>query len=150
MKFIRLILTILFVSLALPAQAHDALIDQKLATLYDAIEESRGKFFSNRFSTLSREASARYIEFSEFIERVDTSFKVVGDFYLARIFRAAGEEFRIPEWEGNIMRKMNLLASLSELLQGEINVNRSLWLEITIVVLIMFEILTTLTKFAAS
>lgn len=28
MKFIRLILTILFVSLALPAQAHDALIDQ--------------------------------------------------------------------------------------------------------------------------
>jgi methionine-rich copper-binding protein CopC len=28
MKFIRLILTILFVSLAMPAQAHDALIDQ--------------------------------------------------------------------------------------------------------------------------
>jgi len=28
MKFIRLILTILFVSLAIPAQAHDALIDQ--------------------------------------------------------------------------------------------------------------------------
>jgi hypothetical protein len=129
---------------------YDALIDQKLSTLYDAIEASRGKFFNKSFSVLSRDASARYIEFSEFIERVDNSFKVVGDFYLARIFRVAGEEFRIPEWEGNIMRKMGLLANLSELLQGEINVNRSLWLEITIVVLIMFELITTFAKIASS
>ena len=127
---------------------YDALIDQKLAMLYDAIEESRSKLFNKSFSSLSREASARYIEFSEFIERVDNSFKVVGDFYLARIFRVASDEFRIPEWEGNIMRKMGLLANLSELLQGEINVNRSLWLEITIVVLIMFELITTFAKFA--
>ncbi len=125
---------------------YDTLLDQRLTTLYDAIEESRSKFFSNRFAQLSREASARYIEFSEFIERVDNSFKVVGDFYLATIFRAAGEEFRIPEWEQNIMRKMNLFASLSELLQGELNVNRSLWLEITVVVLILFELGTAFIK----
>ena len=128
---------------------YDSLIDQKLTMLYDSIEESRGKFFNNRFSLLSREASARYIEFSEFIERVDNSFKVVGDFYLAKIFRVSNEEFRIPEWEGNIMRKMGLLANLSALLQGEINVNRSLWLEITIVVLILFELITTFAKLAS-
>jgi hypothetical protein len=128
---------------------YDALLDQKLTTLYDSIEQSRGKFFSNRFSVLSREASARYIEFSEFIERVDNSFKVVGDFYLAKIFRVSNEEFRIPEWEGNILRKMGILSNLSALLQGEINVNRSLWLEITIVVLILFELITTFAKLAS-
>ena len=127
---------------------YDALIDQRLSMLYDSIEESRGRFFQNRFSNLSREASARYIEFSEFIERVDNSFKVVGDFYLAKIFRVANEEFRIPEWEGNILRKMGLIANLSALLQGEINVKRSLWLEITIVILIMFELLTAFLKLA--
>jgi uncharacterized Rmd1/YagE family protein len=73
---------------------------------------------------------------------------VVGDFYLAKIFRAAGEKFRIPEWEANISRKINLFSNLSELLQGEINVNRSLWLEITIVVLILFELATTFAKFS--
>jgi len=125
---------------------YDSLLDQRLGILYDSIEESRSRFFNNRFSALSREASTRYIEFSEFIERVDNSFKVVGDFYLARIFRAAGEEFRIPEWEENITRKMNLFARVSELLQGEINVNRSLWLEIIIVVLIAFELVTTFSK----
>jgi hypothetical protein len=120
---------------------YDALIDQRLTILYDSIEKSRGKFLQNRFTQLSREASARYIEFSEFIERVDNSFKVVGDFYLAKIFRVANEEFRIPEWEGNILRKMGLIANLSALLQGEINVKRSLWLEITIVILILFELM---------
>jgi hypothetical protein len=125
---------------------YDALLDQRLATIYDSIEESRSRFFSNRFTTLSREASARYIEFSEFIERVDNSLKVVGDFYLARIFRAAGEKFRIPEWEANVSRKINILSNLSELLQGEVNVNRSLWLEVTIVVLILFELATTFVK----
>lgn len=127
---------------------YDSLLDERLTTLYDAIEESRSRFFSNRFSGLSREASARFIEFSEFIERVDNSFKVVGDFYLAKIFRAAGEKFRIPEWETNIMRKIHLFSDLSELLQGEVNVNRSLWLEVTVVVLILFELITTFTKFS--
>jgi hypothetical protein len=126
---------------------YDGLLDERLATIYDAIEESRSRFFSNRFSILSREASARYIEFSEFIERVDNSFKVVGDFYLAKIFRGAGEQFRIPEWEANISRKINIFSNLSELLQGEVNATRSLWLEITIVVLISFELFTTFAKF---
>ena len=129
---------------------YDNLLDKRLTLLYDSIEESRNRFFSNRFTVLSREASTRYIEFSEFIERVDNSFKVVGDFYLAKIFRAAGEKFRIPEWEENITRKMNLFANISELLQGEVNVNRSLWLEITIVVLILFELVTTFTKYLSS
>lgn len=127
---------------------YDSLLDQRLNMLYDSIEASRSKFFSNRFSELSREASSRYIEFSEFIERVDNSFKFVGDFYLARIFRAAGEEFRIPEWEVNIMRKMKLFASISELLQGEINVNRSHWMEIIVIVLIGFEVVSALFRVA--
>lgn len=126
---------------------YDGLLDERLSTIYDAIEESRSRFFSNRFNVLSREASARYIEFSEFIERVDNSFKVVGDFYLAKIFRGAGEQFRIPEWEANISRKINIFSNLSELLQGEVNANRSLWLEVTIVVLITFELFTTFAKF---
>lgn len=125
---------------------YDSLLDERLNTLYSEIEKSRARFFNKQIIKLSREASTRYIEFSEFIERVDNSFKVVGDFYLAKIFRAAGEEFRIPEWEQNVMRKMNLMASLSQLLQGDINVNRSLWLEITIVILICFEIITAFAK----
>jgi hypothetical protein len=129
---------------------YDHLLDQKLSTIYDAVEETRSKLFSTRFSSLSKEASALYIEFTEFVERVDNSLKVVGDFYLAKLFRTAGEEFRIPEWQGNVTRKMDLLAKVSEMLQGEVNVTRGLILEITIVFLILFEVVAAFFKFGAN
>lgn len=125
---------------------YDDLLDDKLEVLYDSIEVTRGRLLKSRFSSLSRDASMRYIEFSEFIERVDNSIKVVGDFYLATIFRAAGEKFRILDWENSITRKMNMLARVSELLQGEVHAERSLVLEFIVVVLISFEVFAAIFK----
>jgi hypothetical protein len=123
---------------------YDDLLDQRLTTLYDAIEQGRGGMLRNSFGRLSHEASSRFIEFSEFIERVENSLKVVGDFYLATVFRTAASRFRLKDWEESITRKMNLLARVTELLQGEVNVQRSHWLEIIVIALIAFEIVSAL------
>ena len=74
------------------------------------------------------------------MERVDNSLKVVGDFYLALIFRGATQKFRIKDWQDSISRKMAILAQVSELLEGEMNVRRSHWLEFAVVFLFIFEI----------
>lgn len=124
---------------------YDDLLDKDLAVLYDSIEEGR-RPFRNRYGKLSHEASSRFIEFAEFFERVENSLKVVGDFYLATVFRTAAQRFRLRDWEESITRKMNLLARVTELLQGEVNVSRSHWLEIIIIVLIAFEIVSALFK----
>ncbi len=123
---------------------YDDLLDKRLALLYDDIELSKGHSIRGRFAQLYQDASSRYIEFSEFIERVENSLKVVGDFYLATIYRAATKEFRLSIWQQNITRKMNILAQVSSLLQGEVNMRRSHLLEITIVALILFEILSAI------
>jgi hypothetical protein len=125
---------------------YDDLLDRRLAMLYDAIGEKRNGLWKSNFGKISKEANTRYIEFSEFIERVDNSLKVVGDFYLAVIFRAAVRRFRIPDWQQSITRKMNLLARVSELLLGEINALRGHWLEFVIILLITFEIVSALVK----
>lgn len=125
---------------------YDQLLDQRLTTLYDAIEATRGKLFSSRFSKIAKESSAMYIELTEFLERVDSSFKVIGDFYLAKIFRSSTEEFRIRDWEENITRKLNLLAQVSKMLQGEVDVSRSLYLEMAVVILISYEVIMTALK----
>ena len=125
---------------------YDDLLDQRLAVLYDNIEAGRGALWRNRFGRLSHESSTRYIEFSEFIERVENSLKVVGDFYLATVFRTAAQRFRLRDWEESVTRKMNLLARVTELLQGEVNVQRSHWLEIVIIALIVFEIVSALVQ----
>ncbi len=121
---------------------YDDLLDHRLAALYDDIERSKGQMLKGKFAQIYQDASSRYIEFSEFIERVENSLKVVGDFYLATVYRAATKRFRLLDWQQNITRKMNLLAQVSSLLQGEVNIRRSHWLEITIILLIAFEIVS--------
>ena len=125
---------------------YDDLLDRRLGDLYDSVESRQNRLWRSRFASLSHEASTRYIEFSEFIERVDNSLKVVGDFYLATVFRAAARRFRLQEWQQSITRKMGILAQVSELLQGEVNVWRSHLLEIVIIVLIIFELASAVFK----
>ena len=126
----------------LEVRYYDNLLDEKLSQLYDAIEVERHGILRNQFSKIMKEANTRFIDFSEFIERIDNSLKVVGDFYLAVIFRAAMRRFRIQDWQQDITRKMNIMARVSELLQGEINTTRGHWLELVIIFLIAFEILS--------
>lgn len=128
----------------LEVRYYDDLLDTRLAELYDAIEIKRGRTLQGYFSRLSHEANSRYLEFSEFTERVDNSLKIVGDFYLAVIFRGAMRRFRVQDWQSSITRKMNLLARVSELLQGEINVFRGHMLELTVIFLILFEIVSAI------
>lgn len=125
---------------------YDDLLDTRLAVLYDNIEQSKGHRLRGKFDQLYQDASSRYIEFSEFTERVENSLKVVGDFYLATVYRAATRRFRLADWQQNVTRKMNLLAQVSSLLQGEVNMRRSHWMEITIILLIAFEIVSALVK----
>lgn len=125
---------------------YDDLLDKRMASLYDDIERSKGHMLRGKFAQIYQDASSRYIEFSEFTERVENSLKVVGDFYLATVYRAATKRFRLADWQQNITRKMNLLAQVSSLLQGEVNIRRSHWLEITIILLIAFEIVSALVK----
>jgi len=125
---------------------YDDLIDRRLTVLYDSIEAQRQKRGRIPFWKLSHEASTRYIEFSEFIGRVENSLKVVGDFYLARIFRGAVRRYRVADWQSSISRKMEILAQVSELLQGEINTQRSFVLEMIIIGLIAFEVIYALMR----
>jgi hypothetical protein len=120
----------------------DTLLDARLASLYDAIEKKRRftSFIRGDYERLSHEASSLYLEFSEHMERIENSLKFVGDFFLATVFRRAAGRFQLREWEDSVMRKVNALARLSELLASEVNVRRSHLLELVIILLILFEI----------
>ncbi len=130
----------------LEVRFYDDLLDHRLGELYDSVEKGRQRLIGSPFAAVAKDANSRFLEFSEFVERVDNSLKVVGDFYLATIFRSAMKRFRILDWQESITRKMNMLARVSELLQGEVNVLRGHMLEIIIIVLISFEILSAMWK----
>lgn len=125
---------------------YDDLLDEKLKALYQDIEMRRSSIWTAKYERVYHEATSRYIEFIEFIERVENSLKVVGDFYLATIYRESTRRFRLSDWQSNVTRKMNILAQVSTLLQGEINSRRSNVLEFIIIVLIAYEIFMAIMK----
>jgi hypothetical protein len=122
----------------------DWLLDRELATIWDAIEGARAlrwyQVLRSPYGALARRVMALFLELSEYTERVENSLKNIGDFYLSRVYRAAVRRFRIPEWQGSVYRKLSLLERVYTLLKGEVDTRRSQFLEITIVLLIVVEI----------
>ncbi len=121
---------------------YDDILDERLKSLYNSLDEKkRPGIFSNRFSKISEEAAQKYLEISELVESAENSLKVVGDFYLANIFRAASNRFRFKDWQSSVDNKLNNLAEVSKLLHSEVNEKRALILESIIVILIALEMI---------
>ena len=72
---------------------------------------------------------------------MENSLKIIGDFYLARVYEAAVEQLRIPAWKGTVTRKQAMLGDVYGWLKGEVDTARSLTLEVIIVLLIVLELL---------
>jgi len=72
---------------------------------------------------------------------VENSLKIIGDFYLARVYEAAVEQLRIPAWKETVTRKQQILSDVYGWLKGEVDTARSLTLEVMIVLLIVVELL---------
>lgn len=120
---------------------YDEVLDQKLAQLYDSVIGKKRGLLSNEFSNLAEEAGQMYLEISEIFELIENSFKAVGDFYLATIFRNTTKRFKLDEWTKSINEKLSNLAEVSKLLHSEVNESRSQTLEIIIIILIAIEVI---------
>lgn len=119
---------------------YDDILDQRLNTLYNAVVGGKKGLFSNKYSRLAEEAGQIYLEISEIVENVENSFKTVGDFYLANIFRATAKRFRFGDWQRSINEKLGNLAEVSRLLHSEVNEGRNQFLELIIIILIAIEV----------
>ena len=128
---------------------YDHVLDQELERVYDAIGQKRGgSILYSPYRRMLRELTLTLIELSEFIERIENALKIVGDVYLARVFEAAGRQLRVGRWSEQVSRKHRLLQQTYGLLKGEVDTDRSLTLEMMIVVLIILEILMAVTRVA--
>ncbi len=119
---------------------YDDLLDQRLNTLYNAVVGGKKGLFSNKYSKLAEEAGQIYLEISEIVENVENSFKTVGDFYLATIFRASSKRMRFDDWQKSINEKLGNMAEVSKLLHSEVNESRNQTMEMIIVLLIAIEV----------
>lgn len=124
---------------------YDQLVERELTKVYEHVERAkRPSVIRSPYRALMRGALKRYMELTEFTERVDNAIKSVGDFYLARVYLSAQRRFRVPEWREAVEGKLRLVARAYELLKGDVEVSRAQLLEVIVVLLILVEVITAL------
>ncbi len=126
---------------------YDERLDRELAVIYDEVNRANlpwWTLFSGRYGKLKRRTLALLLELGEITERVENSLKIIGDFYLARVYETALRQLRVPEWQHSVYRKQGLLNGVYSLLKSEVDTDRLLWLEVVVVLLILGELVIAL------
>ncbi|MGN6512436.1 MAG: hypothetical protein ACTHKZ_02520 [Lysobacteraceae bacterium] len=122
---------------------YDELLDDELATMYELVAGARGGLSlvaSRRAVRLARRLHGLVAEVTALTEKVENSLQVTEDVYLARVYGAALEQFRVPRLSAAVARKLALIRDTYGALYEEASSRRAEWLELAIVLLIVFEI----------
>jgi uncharacterized Rmd1/YagE family protein len=75
-----------------------------------------------------------------FFERVNNTLKLIGDQYLARVYRLASRRFHFESWDAAILRKLQTLDSIYGKMSDQATARRMEALEWIIIVLIAISI----------
>ncbi len=128
---------------------YDELLDAELPRMYDLVEATRRRWAlpgARRFADLARRLYAMVAEVTELTEKVDNALQVTEDVYLARIYAAALELYRVPTVSAAVDRKLSIIRDTYAALYDEAHSSRSEWLEIFVLVLIAVEIVLAVVR----
>lgn len=118
-------------------------LDAELPRMYDRIEHARGTFSSwarRRHASLARSLHALLAEVTEVSERIENVLVVTEDVYLAKVYDAALEQYRVRAWGVAVDHKLAIIRDTYTALYDEAATARAEYLEMAIVLLIVLEI----------
>jgi hypothetical protein len=134
----------------LEMRTYDELLDAELPRMRELVDDVRRRtvwLASRRYVRLARRLHTLVGEVTELTERVDNALQVTEDVYLARVYAAAIDLFRVPVVGAAVDRKLATIRETYTALQGDAAGARAEILEIAIVVMIAFEIVMSFIRY---
>lgn len=133
----------------LEMRTYDEMLDAELPRMRDMVEAARSRLnllASRRYAKLARRLHSLVAEVTEQTERVDNALQVTEDVYLARVYAAAMELFRVPNVSAAVDRKLASARETYTALHSEAAGGRAELLETAILLLIAVEIILSLIR----
>lgn len=130
---------------------YDELLDAELPRMYDMVEAAHhagNPLASRRFADLARGLYTLVAEVTEITEKVDNALQVTEDVYLARVYAAALDLFRVGRVSAAVDRKLAIIRDTYSALYEEASGKRAELLEVAIIVLIVVEIVIAIFRHA--
>lgn len=121
-------------------------LDDELEQTLDSSYEVLARFKGWRQSLLGigsgelRRLGMLHADSAILFEGVTHSMKLVGDQYLARVYRAVSQRFHLPQWGANINRKLQTIDTIYEKTTDRQTTLRMEVLEWIIIILILIEV----------
>jgi len=130
----------------------DQRLDGALDSSYVALSPRAGnaarpKF--GRYRSRLRAVAELQVDNATLFEGVNNALKLLGDQYLARIYRLVSRRFHLDDWDASILRKLQTLESIYQKMSDQASTRRMEVLEWVIIVLIAFSIVLELLHFGS-
>ncbi len=128
---------------------YDELLDDELPRMNDLVETARGGLnilAARRYAGLARKLYTLVADVTELTEKVDNALQVTEDVYLARVYAAALELFRVELVTAAVHRKLAIIRETYTALYNEASSARTELLEVAILLLIFIELVLALTR----
>ena len=119
----------------------DQRLDSALHQAYEALSKRSPRLpFFRSYGAALRRVGELQAEGALLFEGVNNTLKLLGDQYLARVYRQASRRFHLEEWDTSILRKLETLKSIYAMISDQLTDRRMELLEWVIVILIAAEI----------
>jgi len=119
----------------------DQQLDDALDESYDTLSRRYGLWLPGATRADLRRIGQLQVDNAVLFEGVNNALKLLGDQYLARVYRLVSERFHLAEWDASILRKLQTLESIYQKLSDQAANRRTEALEWIIIALIAAEIL---------
>jgi hypothetical protein len=97
--------------------------------------------FWRYFGRPLRKLGEMKVEANELFEKAGNALKLVGDQYLARVYRLVGARFHVETWEESIRRRLEAAEGAYQVLSDQASGVRQEFMELIIILLILFEVI---------
>ncbi|MFH0953902.1 MAG: hypothetical protein V1873_06200 [Verrucomicrobiota bacterium] len=120
----------------------DHQLDDSLDRSYEVISSAHWwqKIIPGKSGGTLRTVSRMQVDGAILFERVSNAPKLLGDQYLARVYRLASQRFHLAEWNASALRKLEAIESIYKQIQGRAASWRLEALEWIIIILILLEL----------
>lgn len=119
--------------------AADHLFRRGLGTLDDPSPVLSARKNLRRIAALQMDSALMF-------EDINNALKLLGDQYLARVYRLAAQRLHLGDWDASVLRKIDTLNGIYQKANDEQSHRRMETLEWIVIILIAFEVVMTLLK----
>lgn len=122
------------------------ILDDELDSILDHSDELLARFVNRRWYPLFKDEAlvSRFAmvqtDAAVLFEGVNNAIKLMGNQYLARVYRLASERLSLPAWQSNVQRKLDAADGVYQRITDTAATRRLETLEVVIIVLIAISI----------